>query len=132
VFIVGDQPIAAISRSSPHWITNTARGGAAAGLTITPDVADICTRAARAVGGGLLAIDLLECPQRGLLISEINHTMEFRNSIATTGVNIPARMIDYVLEIGRRGSIPDLSRIETKPAGNVITEVDQLFATGAA
>ena len=27
--------------------------------------------------------------------------MEFRNSIDTTGVNIPARMIDYVLEVAR-------------------------------
>jgi len=28
--------------------------------------------------------------------------MEFRNSIATTGVNIPARMVDYVLEQARQ------------------------------
>lgn len=137
VFIVGDRPIAAISRTSPHWITNTALGGEAAGLTIDADAADICTRAARAVGGGLLAIDLLECPERGLLVSEINHTMEFRNSIATTGVNIPGLMIDYVADIGRRGSIPDLSRtdparIETKPVTTPLTAVDQLFATGAA
>ena len=28
----------------------------------------------------------------GLLVNEVNYTMEFRNSIDTTGVNIPARM----------------------------------------
>jgi hypothetical protein len=27
--------------------------------------------------------------------------MEFRNSIDTTGVNIPAEIVDYVLAIGR-------------------------------
>ena len=30
-------------------------------------------------------------------VNEVNHTMEFRNSITTTGVNIPALMVDYVL-----------------------------------
>jgi [lysine-biosynthesis-protein LysW]--L-2-aminoadipate ligase len=28
--------------------------------------------------------------------------MEFRNSIDTTGVNIPAKVIDYVLQVGKR------------------------------
>jgi [lysine-biosynthesis-protein LysW]--L-2-aminoadipate ligase len=53
--------------------------------------------AAEAVGGGLLAIDLLESPQ-GLLVNEVNYTMEFRNSIDTTGVDIPGKMIDYLLQ----------------------------------
>ena len=48
------------------------------------------------MGGGLLALDLFET-DNGLTINEINHTMEFRNSISTTGVNIPEKMIDYVL-----------------------------------
>jgi len=33
-----------------------------------------------------------------LTVNEINHTMEFRNSITTTGVNIPQKMVDYLLE----------------------------------
>ena len=49
------------------------------------------------VGGGLLAIDVFES-ENGLTINEVNHTMEFRNSITTTGVDIPALMVDYVLE----------------------------------
>ncbi len=101
-FVVGGQTIAAIMRHSAHWITNTARGGRAEGLEVTPELDDICRRAARAVGGtehSLLAIDLLECPQRGLMVCEVNSTMEFRNSIDTTGVDIPGRIIDHVLEI---------------------------------
>ncbi len=54
-------------------------------------------RAAQAVGGGILAIDLLEDPEQGLLVNEINATMEFRNSIAPTGVDIPNEMLNYVL-----------------------------------
>ena len=33
-------------------------------------------------------------------MNEVNYTMEFRNSIDTTGVNIPARIVDYVIEVG--------------------------------
>jgi [lysine-biosynthesis-protein LysW]--L-2-aminoadipate ligase len=99
-FVIGDEAICAIYRSSENWITNTARGGVATNCPITDEIAELCQRAARAVGGGLLALDLFET-ENGLTINEINHTMEFRNSIATTGVNIPEKMIDYVLEQAR-------------------------------
>ncbi len=95
-FVIGEEPICAIYRSSENWITNTARGGIASNCPLTPEIADLCRRAARAVGGGLLALDLFET-ENGMTINEINHTMEFRNSIATTGVNIPQYMVDYVL-----------------------------------
>jgi [lysine-biosynthesis-protein LysW]--L-2-aminoadipate ligase len=57
--------------------------------------------ASRAVGGGVVAVDLLES-DRGLLVNEVNYTMEFRNSIDTTGVNIPSRIIDYVISVGEQ------------------------------
>jgi [lysine-biosynthesis-protein LysW]--L-2-aminoadipate ligase len=98
-FVVNGETIAAIYRTSPHWITNTARGGVATNCPITPELNDLCIAAADAIGGGVLALDLFEDENRGLLVNEINYTMEFRNSIATTGVNIPAKVIDYVLQV---------------------------------
>lgn len=95
-FVIGDEPIAAIYRSSENWITNTARGGQASNCPLTPELSDICQRTAQAMGGGLLAIDVFET-ENGFSVNEVNHTMEFRNSIATTGVNIPALMVDYVI-----------------------------------
>jgi [lysine-biosynthesis-protein LysW]--L-2-aminoadipate ligase len=95
-FVIGEEVICAIYRTSENWITNTARGGIATNCPLTPELVDICSRSAQAVGGGMLALDLFETAD-GLSVNEINHTMEFRNSIATTGVNIPARMVDYVL-----------------------------------
>ena len=98
-FVVADETIAAIYRDSPHWITNTARGGVASNCPVTDEIDDLSLRAARAVGGGVVAIDLLES-ENGLLVNEVNYTMEFRNSIDTTGVNIPARIVDHVIEVG--------------------------------
>jgi len=100
-FVVGDRCIAAVYRYSPHWITNTARGGKTENCPITEELHDLSVRAAKAVGGGVVAIDLFETPA-GLSVNEVNYTMEFRNSITVTGVNIPAKVVDYVLEVGRR------------------------------
>ena len=102
-FVVGDETICAIYRYSEHWITNTARGGRAANCPVTPPIHELALAAARAVGGGVLAVDLLETSDGRLLVNEVNHTMEFRNSIHTTGVDIPARIVEYVLEVARTG-----------------------------
>ena len=100
-FVVGDETIAAIYRHSGHWITNTARGGKATACPVTPELNDMCVRAAEAVGGGVLAIDLFEDPDRGLLINEVNHTMEFHSSVPATGIDIPGKVIDYTMNVGR-------------------------------
>jgi [lysine-biosynthesis-protein LysW]---L-2-aminoadipate ligase len=95
-FSVGGKTICAIFRNSEHWITNTARGGQASNCPITKEIDELCKKTSEAIGGGLLAIDIFETKE-GFLVNEVNHTMEFRNSIATTGVNIPKLMVDYVL-----------------------------------
>ncbi len=102
-FVVGNECICAIYRNAEHWITNTARGGKASNCPVTPELNDLCVRAAKAVGGGVLAVDVFEDPDRGLLVNEINHTMEFRNSIAPTGVDIPGRVADYALAVAAEG-----------------------------
>jgi [lysine-biosynthesis-protein LysW]---L-2-aminoadipate ligase len=97
-FVVGDRTICAIYRASAHWVTNTARGALATHCPVTPSLDTLCRAAAQAVGGGVLAVDLLESPC-GLLVSEINATMEFRNSIEPTGVDIPGAIADYALAV---------------------------------
>jgi [lysine-biosynthesis-protein LysW]---L-2-aminoadipate ligase len=96
-FVVGDETICAITRSSAHWITNTARGGQSANCPVTAEIDELSQAAAQAVGGGIVAVDLLERENGRLLVNEVNYTMEFRNSIQPTGVDIPGRIVDYLL-----------------------------------
>jgi [lysine-biosynthesis-protein LysW]--L-2-aminoadipate ligase len=100
-FVVGNDCIAAIFRHAEHWITNTARGGKTTNCPIDQELREISVEAANACGGGVVAIDVFETNQ-GYSINEVNYTMEFRNSIDVTGVNIPAKIVDYVLEVGRK------------------------------
>jgi [lysine-biosynthesis-protein LysW]--L-2-aminoadipate ligase len=66
---------------------------------VTPELNAACLAASRAVGGGVLAVDVLEDPDRGLLVNEVNHTMEFHSSVPATGVDIPGKIIDYALAV---------------------------------
>ncbi|MAW59256.1 MAG: lysine biosynthesis protein LysX [Planctomycetes bacterium] len=103
VFVIGDEVIAAIERRSEHWITNTARGAQTANRALEPDLVRLAQQAAAAVGGGQLAIDLIERRDGELLVLEVNHSMEFRNSIEVTGVDIPGRMVDDALTRSQEG-----------------------------
>jgi [lysine-biosynthesis-protein LysW]---L-2-aminoadipate ligase len=100
-FVVGDRTVCAIYRSSPHWITNTARNGKAEVCPVTPEIDRLSVAAAQAVGGGVIAVDILEDPRRGYLVNEVNHTMEFHTTVPLTGVDIPGLLVDYALEVAR-------------------------------
>jgi [lysine-biosynthesis-protein LysW]--L-2-aminoadipate ligase len=101
-FVIGDRTVCAIYRSSEHWITNTARGGKAEVCPVTPEIHEISMAASKAVGGGVVAIDILEDPHRGFLINEVNHTMEFHSTVPLTGVDIPGMIVDYALELAKK------------------------------
>lgn len=100
--LVGDRVLTAIYRNAEHWITNTARGGQGTLCTVTPEIEDLCLRAADAVGGGVLGIDLVEHPERGLLVNEVNHTTEFHTAQPLSGIDIADEIVAYTLEVAKR------------------------------
>jgi [lysine-biosynthesis-protein LysW]--L-2-aminoadipate ligase len=101
-FVIGDQTVCAIYRQSSHWITNTARGGKAEICPVTPEIHEISLAAANAVGGGAIAVDLLEDPDRGYLVNEVNHTMEFHSTVPLTGVDIPGLIVEFAIGQSQR------------------------------
>ncbi len=106
VLVIGNEPIAAIYRHSQHWITNTARGGQGQVCPLTDELVDLVERTVAAIGEGVLAIDILEHPERGYLVNEVNHTMEFHTAQPVTGVDIAGAIVDYVLQVARGERMP--------------------------
>ena len=96
--VIGDRVLTAMYRKSEHWITNTARGGQGELCPITPEIEALCLGAAQAVGGGVLAVDLIEHPERGYLINEINHTMEFHTMQPVSGIDIADEIVSYTIQ----------------------------------
>lgn len=103
VLVTGSRLVCAVYRESDHWITNTARGGKARPCPITPELAGLALAAAQAVGGGFLAVDILETKDGRLLVSEVNHTPEFHGAMTATDVDIPGAIADYVIHIAAEG-----------------------------
>lgn len=96
VIVIGGEAVAAVYRRSPHWITNTARGATTAVCPLSPDLRRLATMAAEAVGGGLLAVDLLERSSGELLVTEVNHTMEFHGLAEVAEVDVASLIVDHV------------------------------------
>ncbi len=113
--VVGDQTVCAIYRKSEHWITNTARGGQGEICPITPELNEISIAAANAVGGGVLAVDLLEDPHKGYLVNEVNHTLEFHTLAPTTGIDIADIIIDYTIALAKKEIIPPMTDFSPVP-----------------
>ena len=97
--MVGDRVLTAIYRKSEHWITNTARGAEGEVCPVTSEIEALCLKAAAAVGGGVLAVDLVEHPEKGLVVNEINHTMEFHTAQPVSGVDIANEIVSYILQV---------------------------------
>jgi len=97
--VIGDRVLTAMYRKSEHWITNTARGGEGELCPITPEIESLCLNAAQAMGSGVLAIDLIEHSERGYLINEVNHTMEFHTMQPLSGVDVAGEIVDYAISL---------------------------------
>ena len=99
--VAGDEVVYAVYRRADHWITNTARGGEPQRCPLSPEIARLSAAAARAVGGGIVAVDLLETADGRLLVNEVNHTPEFHGAMQATEADIAGKMVEYVLKIAR-------------------------------
>ncbi|MBI5859428.1 MAG: lysine biosynthesis protein LysX [Nitrosarchaeum sp.] len=103
VITIGDEPIAAMYRkSSGGFKTNIALGADPELCEITKDIEDISTKASKAMGGGILGIDIMEDEKRGLVVHEVNNTVEFKGLARVSRRNIPKEMVEFALNYVRK------------------------------
>ncbi|UXD21164.1 L-2-aminoadipate N-acetyltransferase [Ignicoccus pacificus DSM 13166] len=102
VFVVGDRVPVAIYRISQNWRTNTALGGRAEKAELNAELEEIALKAAKAVGGGVLGVDVVEDPERGYLVIEVNSNVDFKNTYRVTGHDLGKDIVEYAIEIAKR------------------------------
>jgi [lysine-biosynthesis-protein LysW]---L-2-aminoadipate ligase len=102
--VVGEKLIAAVYRysSDDEWRTNVAKGGKAELIEVTSELEELALKAAKAVGTGVLGIDMMEDQKRGLVVHEINNTVEFRGASLATGIDIADMIIEYVKDCDKK------------------------------
>ncbi len=102
VLATDGEPVAAMVRSSDHWLTNAAKGADTAEFELDDEARRLVKEASDAVGGGLLGVDLMEVGEdedgnpTGYTVHEVNHNVEFKALNDVTDVDVPARVVDWL------------------------------------
>jgi len=103
VLAVDGEPVAAMVRSSDHWLTNAAKGAETDTFELDDRALELVEKASAAVGGGLLGIDLMETgvskndPEPDdYTVHEVNHTVEFKALNEVSDVDVPAKVVDWL------------------------------------
>ena len=103
VITVGDEPVAAMYRkSSGGFKTNIALGADPELCEITKEMEDMAAKASKAMGGGILGIDMMEDEKNGLVVHEVNNTVEFKGLARVAQRNIPKEMVEFALNYVRK------------------------------
>lgn len=103
VITIGDEPIAAMyRRSDKGFKTNLALGADPEICKITKEIEDLAIKASKAMGGGILGIDMMEDKNKGLLVHEVNNTVEFKGLAKVANRNIPKEMVNFALDFIRK------------------------------
>lgn len=103
VITIGGRPIAAMYRkSSGGFKTNIALGADPEICQITNEIEDLAAKASRVMGGGILGVDMMESDEKGLVVHEVNNTVEFKGLSRVAEKNIPKEMVEFALEYIRK------------------------------
>jgi len=102
--IIGDEVVGAMYRYRPSddWRTNVALGGKPVSAFLNSELMEISLKAAKAVGGEVVSIDVFETNDGSYLVNEVNGVPEFRGFMQATSVDIPSKIIDYIVKTLRR------------------------------
>lgn len=109
------EPVAAMVRSSDHWLTNAAKGAETDSFELDDEAKELVEKASDVVGGGLLGVDLMETngAQRApesercnreqgearsasYTVHEVNHTVEFKSLNDAVETDVTAKVVDWL------------------------------------
>jgi RimK family alpha-L-glutamate ligase len=99
VIVAGGSVVGAIRRVAPpgEWRTNVALGAVREPVEPSSEACDLASRAAAAVEGDLVGVDLLPGHDGEFVVIEINGAVEFNAAYSLHGADVFRRTIDAVL-----------------------------------
>ncbi len=95
VLAIDGEPVAAMARSSDHWLTNAAKGAETDVFELDEEAKDLVQDASDAVGGGLLGVDLMETGD-SYTVHEVNHTVEFKALDSAVETDVASTVVDWI------------------------------------
>jgi RimK family alpha-L-glutamate ligase len=94
--VVGERVIAAIERVGAGWRANLARGARARAVALEASRAELCVRAAAALGADYAGVDLLRAADGRDYVIEVNAIPGWRGVERATGVDVAAALVAHL------------------------------------
>lgn len=107
VFVIGHRPIAAMIRHSQNWITNVARGAQCFPAPLEREISALACQATQAVAVDYGGVDIIQTPDQGFQVLEVNSIPSWKALQQTTEINIVDALAETLLE---RLPLPYLAR----------------------
>ena len=99
IIVAGGTVVGAVARfAAPgEWRTNVALGAVRTPLEPPPEACELAIRAARAIEGDLVGVDLLPTPDGSHVVVELNGAVEFNEQYALLGTDVFERTLAALL-----------------------------------
>jgi RimK family alpha-L-glutamate ligase len=94
--VVGERVVAAIERVDTGWRANLARGARARPVALEEGRAELCVRAAAALGADYAGVDLLRATDGRDYAIEVNAIPGWRGVERATGVDVAAALVEHL------------------------------------
>lgn len=97
VFVVDHRCVAAMVRRGRSWVTNAAQGAECLPSTLDRELSALACQATRAVGADYAGVDLIQVPDKGLQVLEINSIPSWKALQQTTDISIAGELASALL-----------------------------------
>jgi RimK family alpha-L-glutamate ligase len=98
-FVIGGKVASAMERRTDGWKTNYSKGARITPVALNPEMETLAIEAVRAIGLDYAGVDLMLSEDGRTYVIEINSIPGWRGLQQITKTDIPARIIEYTLEI---------------------------------
>lgn len=107
-FVVGDRVVAAMRRTAApgEFRSNLHRGGSAEPIKLTPEERSTAVRSAKTMGLRVAGVDMLRS-NHGPVIMEVNSSPGLEGIEQSTGVDVAAKIIEFIEKNAKPGSNRD-------------------------
>jgi len=107
-FVVGERVVAAMERRGQpgEFRSNIHRGGTGHKIKLTPEERSTAVRAAKTMGLNVAGVDLIRSAH-GALVIEVNSSPGLEGIEGTTGVDVAAKIIEYIEKHAAQGKTRD-------------------------
>lgn len=99
VIVIGGKVIAYMKRENKNsYLSNLAQGGTSYKVELPKSYLEIATKVAKILTLDYCGVDILEGPSGEPIISEVNSNAFYEGIEKTTGVNVAAAYVDYIIK----------------------------------